>query len=104
MKRFFKNVFVLLLGSGSALYLLNLGWGFAELIPDNLAVGGNIDEAVASLLLIYSAGYFGIGPWRRARAAREEKPAEAVEVNELPALESTSRVKRSEPQVFVSGK
>jgi len=76
MKALLKKGLVLLLGSGSALYLMNLGWGVAELVPDNLALVGNLDEAIAMLLLVYSAGYFGLGPLKRVRdETRTKEPA-----------------------------
>lgn len=46
MKLFFNILLVLL----SALYLLNLGLGFVELIPDNIPVFGNLDEGLAGVI------------------------------------------------------
>ena len=62
-----KSLFVLLLGVISALYLLNPGMGFFELIPDNLPLVGNLDEAAATFLLLNCLAYFGvnIGPLRK---------------------------------------
>ena len=62
-----KSFFVLLLGVLSALYLLNVGAGFIEFIPDNLPFVGNIDEATATFLLLNCLAYFGvnIGPLRK---------------------------------------
>ena len=37
---------------GSLLYLANIGAGFLEIIPDNLPVVGNLDEVVATIILI----------------------------------------------------
>jgi len=58
--RVIKGAIVLFLGLLSALYLTNIGAGVIELIPDNFPVIGNIDEAGATLLLLYCLDYFGI--------------------------------------------
>ncbi len=42
------------------MYLLNPSFGILELIPDNLPVIGNLDEASATALLLSSLAYFGI--------------------------------------------
>ncbi|MDF1823049.1 MAG: DUF1232 domain-containing protein [Verrucomicrobiales bacterium] len=47
-------------GAFSAVYLLNPTAGFLELIPDNLPVVGNLDEAAAAALLISCLAYFGV--------------------------------------------
>jgi len=51
----------LIAGTLSALYLANVGAGVVELIPDNIPFAGNLDEFIASLILIRSLAYFGIG-------------------------------------------
>ncbi|MCX6854234.1 MAG: DUF1232 domain-containing protein [Verrucomicrobia bacterium] len=53
---------LLVLGSGilSALYLLNMGFGLVEIIPDNVPIFGNLDEATAMALLINCLAYFGV--------------------------------------------
>jgi len=53
---------LLVLGSGilSAVYLLNLGFGVVEIIPDNVPIFGNLDEATAVALLINCLAYFGL--------------------------------------------
>jgi len=45
---------LLVLGSGifSGLYLLNIGFGIAEFIPDNVPIFGNLDEAAATVVLV----------------------------------------------------
>ena len=48
------------LGAFCAIYLANPGWGVIDFIPDNFPVIGNIDEALASLLLLRVLAYFGI--------------------------------------------
>ena len=42
------------------MYLLNIGAGFIELIPDNIPLVGNLDETGAAALLIMCLSYFGI--------------------------------------------
>ncbi len=44
----------------SSAYLLNLGAGIFELLPDNLPIVGNLDEVAAASLLFASLKYFGI--------------------------------------------
>jgi hypothetical protein len=46
-----KNLYKIL-GIISALYLLNIGFGVIELIPDNAPIIGNIDEFIASYFAI----------------------------------------------------
>jgi len=55
-----KHFIVISLGLLSAVYLLNPGAGVIELIPDNIPVVGNLDEAAATLLLLNCLAYFGI--------------------------------------------
>lgn len=49
-----------LAGLVSAIYLLNPTAGLLELIPDNLPIVGNLDEAAAVALLISCLTYFGL--------------------------------------------
>jgi hypothetical protein len=55
-----KNIFVFLIGILSLVYLINPGMGIFELIPDNLPIIGNLDEAGAAVLLIAALKYFGV--------------------------------------------
>jgi hypothetical protein len=55
-----KHLIVISLGLLSAVYLVNPGAGVIELIPDNIPVVGNLDEAAATLLLLNCLAYFGI--------------------------------------------
>lgn len=55
-----KKLAVLLLGILSLMYLLNIGVGFFELIPDNIPFVGNLDEATATMLLLNCLHYFGV--------------------------------------------
>ena len=73
-----KSLFVLLLGAISALYLLNVGAGIVEFVPDNLPLVGNIDEATATFLLLNCLAYFGvnIGPLRKLLPADKRLKSE----------------------------
>ncbi|MFA6244949.1 MAG: hypothetical protein WC655_28660 [Candidatus Hydrogenedentales bacterium] len=55
----------------SVLYLLNFSMGFLEL-PDNLPFVGNIDEAVATSVLIAALRYLGIDvlPFKQKRVGK----------------------------------
>lgn len=55
-----KNSIVLLLGLLGVVYLLNPGSGIFELIPDNLPLIGNLDDAAALALLVMCLQHFGI--------------------------------------------
>ncbi|MBN8420559.1 MAG: DUF1232 domain-containing protein [Verrucomicrobia bacterium] len=55
-----RDILVLCSGIVSALYLLNIGFGVAEFIPDNIPIFGNLDEAAATALLIICLAYFGV--------------------------------------------
>ncbi len=54
-----KKIVVFCLGVLAALYLLNPTAGVFELIPDNLPLVGNLDEAAAVALLVMCLKYFG---------------------------------------------
>lgn len=41
----------------AALYLLNLGFGWLELLPDNVPLVGNLDEAGATAALLGALRY-----------------------------------------------
>ncbi len=59
------------------LYLINPTAGILELLPDNLPVVGNLDEAAATGLVLGALAYLGIdlvGPFRRARRGPAEGP------------------------------
>ncbi|MBN1406690.1 MAG: DUF1232 domain-containing protein [Calditrichaceae bacterium] len=55
-----KNIIIILMGIISLMYLLNIGVGVIELIPDNIPFVGNLDEAGAAALLIMCLRYFGL--------------------------------------------
>jgi len=54
-----KKIIVACLGLISLLYLLNIGVGIIEIIPDNIPFVGNLDEGGAALLLLMCLRYFG---------------------------------------------
>ena len=54
-----KKSGIFLLGVFSFIYLLNPTAGFFELIPDNIPIIGNLDEAAAVALLLMCLRYFG---------------------------------------------
>ena len=51
---------MVLAGMLAFIYLLNPTAGFLELIPDNIPLVGNLDEATATMVLLASLRYFGI--------------------------------------------
>ena len=55
-----KKPGIFLLGLFCLIYLLNPGAGIFELIPDNLPLIGNLDEAAAVATLLMCLNYFGI--------------------------------------------
>ncbi len=55
-----KGLIVFFFGLIAILYLLNIGAGIVELIPDNMPLVGNLDEAGAVTLLLMCLRYFGV--------------------------------------------
>jgi uncharacterized membrane protein YkvA (DUF1232 family) len=55
-----KKPVVFFVGQLSVLYVLNPTAGLFEIIPDNLPLIGNLDEAAAVALLLMCLKYFGI--------------------------------------------
>ena len=55
-----KNIYTLLYGIICSIYLLNPTAGFFELIPDTIPIIGNIDEILATTLLLKCLSHFGI--------------------------------------------
>lgn len=65
------------LGLLSLLYMINPGAGIFELIPDNLPLLGNLDEATAMALLLASLRYYGLDltgwvPWLKTGKAEKK--------------------------------
>jgi uncharacterized membrane protein YkvA (DUF1232 family) len=54
-----KKILITVIGVIAGLYLINPTAGIFELIPDNLPLVGNLDEATAAFLLFSSLSYFG---------------------------------------------
>jgi hypothetical protein len=57
-----KKIFVVLGGIIGLIYILNPGAGIIELIPDNMPIVGNLDEAAAVLLILACLRQFGFDP------------------------------------------
>ena len=55
-----KDILVVLAGLLSLVYLANPGAGIFEIIPDNLPIVGNLDEAAACAIILAAFRYFGI--------------------------------------------
>ena len=55
-----NKVIIHVIGVISLFYLLNIGVGFIELIPDNIPIVGNLDEATAAILLLNYLRYLGV--------------------------------------------
>ncbi len=79
-----KSLAVAALGCIALLYLVNPGAGIFEIIPDNIPLIGNLDEAAATLLLLNCLAYFGLdlrhlfqrgaGEPRKTRPLNESHP------------------------------
>ena len=59
-KTFGKSLVAGVLGILSTIYLLNPGFGVADIIPDNIPIFGNLDEAAATAILLGCLSYFGL--------------------------------------------
>ena len=55
-----KKIVIFLVGLLSVIYILNPTAGVFEIIPDNLPLIGNLDEAAAVALLLMCLKYFDI--------------------------------------------
>lgn len=60
MGRALKEFFIIILAVIAIIYLLNPTAGILELIPDNLPLVGNLDEAAAVAILVNTLGYYGM--------------------------------------------
>ena len=75
-----KSLIVFVVGLLASFYLVNPGAGVFELIPDNLPLVGNLDEAGATALLLACLRYFGIDPISLVtRKRKDEEPVIDVE-------------------------
>ena len=57
---FKEDVFAAACGFLALIYLLNPSAGIVELIPDNVPIIGNLDEAAATALLLSSLRHFNV--------------------------------------------
>ncbi len=55
-----KHLIIIVIALASGLYILNPGAGIFELIPDNIPIIGNLDEASAVVIFLACLRYFGI--------------------------------------------
>ena len=76
MGRALKEVVIIIVAVIATLYLLNPTAGILELLPDNLPVVGNLDEAGAVTILISTLGYYGIDMSKLY--GRKKKPTRKV--------------------------
>lgn len=60
MNRLFKEMVIVGLAAVAGIYLINPTFGLFELLPDNLPLIGNLDEAGAVLILVNTAAYYGL--------------------------------------------
>ena len=60
MRRAFKEFVIITLAIIAVIYLLNPTAGLIELIPDNIPLIGNLDEAGAVAILVNTLGYYGM--------------------------------------------
>lgn len=74
-----KTIGALVLGVVSVLYILNPGFGVFELIPDNIPIVGNLDEAAATVILLNCLAYFGLD-LRNLMGRRKDPVSEAKNV------------------------
>jgi uncharacterized membrane protein YkvA (DUF1232 family) len=73
-----KDILVALAGLLSLVYLINPSAGIIEFIPDNIPFVGNVDEALATSVLLACLRYFGFDPanfFRRKGRAKEDGSA-----------------------------
>ncbi len=77
MNKTVEKISVALVGVISALYIINPTMGIIELIPDNIPIIGNLDEAAATTVLLGVLAYFGLDLSKVFKGVRrEETPAE----------------------------
>ncbi len=69
-----KKFGVTCLGLLSLLYLVNPSAGIFELIPDNLPVIGNMDEAAATALFLAALRYYGLDFTAWLSQRKKEEP------------------------------
>lgn len=69
----FKNILAIIGILFGLIYLLNPTAGVFELLPDNLPIIGNLDEASAVMLILACLRHFGIDLFKGIRKNIDEK-------------------------------
>lgn len=64
MRNMLKEGVIIIVAIIAAIYLVNPTAGVIELLPDNLPLVGNLDEAAAVGILMNTLAYYGIN-WNR---------------------------------------
>ena len=64
MRNMLKEGVIIIVAIIAAIYLVNPTAGVIELLPDNLPLVGNLDEAAAVGILMNTLAYYGID-WNR---------------------------------------
>lgn len=88
MKNLVNSLIIGGLGLFSLVYLFNPTAGFIELIPDNIPVIGNLDEAAAVTILISCLAFFGFDAGRLFGRKPEETTVESAAKPEKAAVEA----------------
>ena len=70
--RIIKEMFIIGLAGVALLYLLNPTAGFLELLPDNIPLVGNLDEATATLILLNTLRHYGLDLTKIFGKSRED--------------------------------
>jgi hypothetical protein len=73
-----KSAVVLITGILSVVYLLNFDAGIFEFLPDNIPLIGNLDEVLATTVLLNCLAYFGLD--LRRYFGRSPPPKKTVDV------------------------
>jgi hypothetical protein len=73
-----KNILVVVLGVLAVIYLINPGAGIFELLPDNIPLVGNIDEGLATTILLAALRYYGLDVTRLLGRGQSQTNATAA--------------------------
>lgn len=60
MGRVLREMVIIAVAALAGIYLINPTFGVFELIPDNIPLVGNMDEAGATLILLNTLRYYGL--------------------------------------------
>ena len=77
-----RKALAVVAGGASAIFLANLP-GLPPEIPDLLPVVGNLDELLASVVLLWAGKTLGISPRRMLEARKERKQLAAAAQTEI---------------------